>query len=281
MSVRAPFRARGTAVRQRGFTLVELLAVIAILALLAALLFPALNSAMYRAKQAACLSNHRQLGAAIITFAAGDDGRLPPHGGFLYGFKNADGTGSGLGKLYEQGYLQDLRLALCPGYASVEPPDYTYGSRGWFNGYRNAARKGTTFQDLFMYCFPSIYYSTVGWPAPAHWALPNPPQGWASSDPNLSHRLSISDDYLKTFKIRTACAWNALGGVGMPPSATSRYSHYCHGNLGVNVGMADGSALWIPGDVIVGYMAAGSSWHSNGHWRDYFWRSQDIRRYLP
>jgi len=50
------------------FTLVELLVVIAIIAILAALLLPALASAKASARSAACKSNLRQLGIALISF---------------------------------------------------------------------------------------------------------------------------------------------------------------------------------------------------------------------
>ena len=62
--------------RIRGFTLVELLVVIAIIAVLATLLAPAVGGALARGRQAACLSNLRQLGVTFLSYA-GDHGAFP------------------------------------------------------------------------------------------------------------------------------------------------------------------------------------------------------------
>jgi prepilin-type N-terminal cleavage/methylation domain-containing protein len=52
-------------VRKHAFTLIELLVVIAIIAILAAILFPVFAQARDKARQAACLSNAKQLGLAV------------------------------------------------------------------------------------------------------------------------------------------------------------------------------------------------------------------------
>lgn len=62
--------------RRRAFTLLEILVVIAIIALLIGILTPALSSARDRAKTAACLSNLRSLGAGFTSYSVSSDGYL-------------------------------------------------------------------------------------------------------------------------------------------------------------------------------------------------------------
>lgn len=67
--------------RTRGFTLVELPVVIGIIAILIAILMPALRRARESANQVACASNQRQLMMAFLLFANDNKGHLPrPHG---------------------------------------------------------------------------------------------------------------------------------------------------------------------------------------------------------
>ena len=72
-------RAARSTLAERGFTLVELLVVMAVIAILAALLLPALGSAKANSKRIACISNLRQIGVAVRNYST-DYGGLIPYG---------------------------------------------------------------------------------------------------------------------------------------------------------------------------------------------------------
>jgi prepilin-type N-terminal cleavage/methylation domain-containing protein/prepilin-type processing-associated H-X9-DG protein len=88
------------------FSLVELLVVIAIIGLLVSILLPVLGKVRESANSAQCLSNLRQIGLAIVSYANDHRGSLVPgdHVGLIDGF-TAPGAGNWCDVLVEGKYL--------------------------------------------------------------------------------------------------------------------------------------------------------------------------------
>jgi len=122
------------AVRRGAFSLVELLVVLGVMALLAALLFPAFSLARARARQTSCASNLRQLGQAMALYS-NDWERFPR------GLDPADKYTPQIWQNYPNGlqimaatpllsdvmapYVQDKRLWQCPADGGFDICDTT------------------------------------------------------------------------------------------------------------------------------------------------------------
>lgn len=117
---------------QRAFTLLELLAALGVLLVIAALLFPAMKAVVVRGRTTKCINNLRQIGAAFYAAAAEQNG--------LINFQSHDipnSTKRWNNYLIEGGYLEKQnQIAFCPTLAVVNgvrasgDGGYIYGGIG-------------------------------------------------------------------------------------------------------------------------------------------------------
>lgn len=117
--------------REHAFTLIELLTVIAIVGILAAILIPVVSRVRASARATECVSNLRQLSSAVTLYAQDNRGRLPT---------NYDGTLDGMWftaltryvsdqKVQPGNWAQLARIVSTPGpfrCPSADPADATY-----------------------------------------------------------------------------------------------------------------------------------------------------------
>ena len=222
-----------------GFTLIELLVVISIIALLIAMLLPAVKSAREHARRAMCLSNQHQISLGLLTYGGDFDQMLPTNldpwwdtfpaylGDPWYGHEI---TGKllalgqlrmGLGKLYDE-YVTSTDAFFCPSIDGGELPSdsgalhpidtyhkpnlVTGGGQSWstygmYSGYWSQPLEGAGFGHYRVRPFDEESYMAVS----ADYAYPR----WGAGD--QKPRVANHDD-------------------------------------GWNVAFADGSAKWVAGE---------------------------------
>jgi len=110
--------------------------VVSIVALLVALLLPALGAAREAAKMTQCASNARMLATASRAYAADHDDRIVPIGDSLYHWHRFLDPYLGMGRVYPQEQRVAARAWLCPSNmpkaAAISYPGPVY-SNGWLS----------------------------------------------------------------------------------------------------------------------------------------------------
>lgn len=251
-------------VRGRGFTVVELMVTIAIILILATLLFPALASGKERARRAVCLNNLRGFSLALH-FYAGDTNDLLPPGYSDYGERT-------LINMRRNGTLEDSitveehtpvlarstrlnliryaeghnKILVCPGMGSPfsDPGGFYYQNCGIIIGYHYlGGHRGTPWREVM---FPTI---TNQWISPRK--LSDDPQSLIAADLNAWARSRVA-----TFVPHAARGSKIVGGERMglkptmpfplPARTTADFHPARFGAKGGNQICLDGSARWKP-----------------------------------
>jgi len=121
---------------KEGFTLIELLVSLGVIAILAALLIPAVAGAKDKAEVATCSQNLRQIGAAVISFSGDNQGFCPIAGDVVPRGATDSTTGkAGWTEQLDTYIGENTKVYRCANSARVLPANTTYG---YFLGARAA-----------------------------------------------------------------------------------------------------------------------------------------------
>jgi prepilin-type N-terminal cleavage/methylation domain-containing protein/prepilin-type processing-associated H-X9-DG protein len=207
---------------RRAFTLIELLVVIAIIAILAAMLLPALSSAKQRAWTTSCTSNLHQIGLAMRMFADDNNEYYPESGSDIYWGTTDPTTMKPSWSEQIFPYTGNTNVYNCPG--NVQLAAKLQGPFNYFNGC-NAAFVAAGGQ------FAAVKSTAILFPSA--FVLGGDTAGTKGGPVIFDPQDADKDDYTQ----------NCVGGAAIPSLTEFWQIH----SKGQNIMFADGHSKWYKG----------------------------------
>ena len=214
--------------RTEAFTLIELLVVIAIIAILAAMLMPALEQARDSARRVACTSQLKQFGVATYMYSGSFkelvpdcfDGRVPtptntvfaPSGFCIWNYIYASWWMAvpqwvGAGRLFSGGFLDTPQLFYCPGRRKAYSFNDTNTYCRWNGNQPLDANTGSSYDQRNPYYFRNTGYNGVP-------QIPDPSDGGTHSG-LARHGMVEMADYLIVTGLDSTYPPSHKGGINV------------------------------------------------------------------